>query len=256
LLVMGQHRGGTSAMAGSLYHLGGVIGANGDFHRDAHNVKGYFENADALGANEEALRLAGASWDSEEVLPADMGSDPRYDMLVMRMGDFFARDMELARDRFLVVKDPRISLLLPLYLKVFRGLGVEPSFLFCDRRNEEIARSLSAREGFDPAHAVLTAEAHRESVRRFEGDIDVAWVSAFDCLLGHRESFFRWMRDRFDLPLEIGPEGMGRVADFLDAGLRHHRGAGPDGLWGTALIRDPVRATVPEWATIGDGHAH
>jgi len=233
-------------MAGSLQLLGGVIGVNADTHCDAHNEKGYFENRDALNANEQALRLAGRSWDSEEVLPADMDSDPRYDMLVMAMGDFFARDMELAAGSFLMVKDPRISLLAPLYLKVFRGLGVEPSFLFCDRRNDEIVRSLSAREGFDPGHTLAVVRAHRESVRRMEDDIDVVWVSSFDCLMGPRWRFFDWLAWRFGLPMDMSVDAREDVDGFLDAGLRHHAGA-PFLMGGAAIVRDPGR-TAPRWS--------
>jgi len=242
-------------MAGSLQRLGGVIGVNVDTHRDAHNEKGYFENLNALYANEELLRLAGSCWDAEDALPMGMADDPRYDMSIMRMGDFFARDMELAEGSFLIVKDPRIGLLLPLYLKVFRGLGVEPSFLFCDRRDDEIVESLRIRDDFDRSHTVAMTATHRQSVQRFEDEIDVVWVSTFDCLFKKMTPFFRWLAVRFDLPLTLTAETLAAVDNFLETGLQHHKAVDWNGLWGTEIIRDPVSITIPDWALLGSQDA-
>jgi hypothetical protein len=245
LLVCGQHRGGTSALAGSLYILGGVIGLNIDGHSDAWNERGYFENLDALYANEDLLHMSGVDWDSEKTLPKDMDMDPKYDKVVMRMGEFFSRDMKLAGESFLLVKDPRISLLVPIYLKVFRGLGVEPAFVFCDRSDDEIAASLLKRERFSMEHTVKVTKAHRDSVNRFEDEIDLMWISTFDCLLGHTKQFFEWMKERFELPFEVTDKKIAEVGSFLEAGLRHHASA-PS----RAIIRDFFRA-VPVWASQG-----
>ena len=60
IAVLGMHRSGTSALAGSLQQHGLFLGRHSE--RNRHNPRGNRENPDVAHLNEEILRAAGGSW--------------------------------------------------------------------------------------------------------------------------------------------------------------------------------------------------
>lgn len=62
ILLLGMHRSGTSALAGTLHQLGIYLGS--DLMKPGqYNKKGYFENNLIFRFNEQLLHKVGSSWD-------------------------------------------------------------------------------------------------------------------------------------------------------------------------------------------------
>ena len=75
---------------------------------------------------------------------------------------------EYGTSSLFVVKDPRISRLLPLWLAVLAGLQIEPAIALAVRNPLEVAASLRARDGFTTTKSLLlwlrhTVEAEQHS---------------------------------------------------------------------------------------------
>ncbi len=141
VVVLGMHRSGTSMLAALLAEAGLHVGTADDFPpADAHNRKGYFELLDVWAIDEVLLRLLGATWDA----PGDVDFArlrPRdRELLAARARQVVAR---LDREGPWVVKDPRLSLLLPFW----RPLLTRPIAVLLHRDPHAVARSLAARDG-------------------------------------------------------------------------------------------------------------
>ena len=133
-------------MAGALRVVGTHFGDHLMPPRDGDNGKGFFEDLEVYDIHNRIFEQLGYTWDDLRVLPEarldDAALKPHCDQLV-----------ELLRKRFLdqavwAVKDPRVSLLVPLWAGVLERLGVTPHFVIMHRHPAEVAASLAHRNGF------------------------------------------------------------------------------------------------------------
>jgi hypothetical protein len=154
LLVLGMHRAGTSVLTHLLSRMGCHAGTPESLKPgDAANERGYWERWDAWALNEQILAAAGASW--REVADLDLGSLAED---VRGRFEAHARDLvaELDEHRPWVLKDPRLSLLLPLWRPALSA----PVFVLAHRDPLETARSLLARDGLPLAVGIALWEVH------------------------------------------------------------------------------------------------
>jgi hypothetical protein len=107
------------------------------------NELGHWEQAEVLALHEEMLTSAGSSWDDL------LGIKPSW-FRSKAARDYGNALAELLRSRFgsarlLVVKDPRIGLLVPVWIEALSIVGVEPRFVLPFRHPLEVELSLKAR---------------------------------------------------------------------------------------------------------------
>ena len=115
VVVAGMHRSGTSLIAEILNAMGVYAGEPSDLAPpDMFNPTGYWEHRVAAEINREILSALGASW--KNVVPIDLSR--LSDEYVSRAKDV-ARSLQ-GRGPFLI-KDPRISLLLPIWRNALPG---------------------------------------------------------------------------------------------------------------------------------------
>ena len=138
--VLGMHRSGTSALAGALHKLGADLGPENSWIPAANdNPLGFFEYAPVVRVNRMILAAFGGTWSSPPALPRGWTGDER-------MAQARAAATELAEEAppGLVVKDPRLSLLMPFWDEI-----IEPRpAVHCLRNPMAVARSLERRNGF------------------------------------------------------------------------------------------------------------
>lgn len=135
IVVCGMHRSGTSAMAGLLGRAGYALGPVNELN-ELHAIQIL---------HDKALATLGRTWKSDRVMPfgwlhtlkdAGVLQEIAAALLV-----FFAKETHA------VVKDPRISIMVPLWVEIARAMNLDPRFVIMQRNIPEIARSLSQREG-------------------------------------------------------------------------------------------------------------
>ena len=163
IFVVGMHRSGTSVVAGSLMRLGGaapstMVGAN------EFNPKGHFEPDQAVTYNDAFLTANGRRWDDALSVPTSAFAAEDY--WVAGCADVLVHGFPAGTPK--VVKDPRISILLPLWQAAAQKAGVNPVFVHVLRDPQSVADSIQRRDGYPADHALAlwlryTLDAERDT---------------------------------------------------------------------------------------------
>lgn len=144
IVVLGMHRSGTSAISGSLNTLGINFGTKLIDAQKNVNEKGFYEAGPVININNKLLCAMGSYWD--DILPSrDMNySDPTVKSMLVKAKDYISTDLV---SQIWALKEPRVSILLPFWLKVFKSLNSEISFILIFRHPDEVSNSLIKRDG-------------------------------------------------------------------------------------------------------------
>jgi hypothetical protein len=165
VLVVGMHRSGTSALAGALDAMGFEAGPSDDLMEgDEGNPQGYFELRSIASLNDEILAHYRGRWDSPPLFAPGWEHDDAALAYATRARDALAE--VYASDAY-VLKDPRISLLLPLWRQV---TDAGTCAMVIVREPLEVAASLTRRNGLPTASGLaLWAAYNRALLRDLEG---------------------------------------------------------------------------------------
>ena len=219
LLIVGMHRSGTSAVAGSLAQLGMPLGrrliAAGE-----DNPKGYFEHEEAVRLNDALLNGLDRSWDDPRYMPDGWMHSPAAEDARAAIGRLLAHDFSGVE--LFALKDPRMCRLLPLWLEVLRAADVEPRVLLVVRHPFEVAASLKRRNGFAPALSELLWLQHMLAAERDSRACRRA-VLRYDDLVAAPEDALRKVAASLGLENVASP-GDGVLSGFVSADERHFRG--------------------------------
>ncbi len=250
VLVVGMHRSGTSAMTRVLELMGGTLPRKLK-RGSVVNPPGFWEGRRIVRLHEELLGSLGSSWDDIDDLPADwLRREPTQEhedaLLEVLVEDFSEAPVA-------VVKDPRLSRLAPLWLRLLRRFEAEPAFVIMIRHPLEVARSLAARDGLGEEKSLLLWLIHLVEAERHSRGSPRVFVG-YDQLLDEPGSVEGRVRDGLGVEW---PEPRGsrldEIRSFLSDEHRHHV-AEADIPRGTDL-HDCVRAAydVARQASRGEG---
>jgi hypothetical protein len=221
LLVLGPHRGGTSSVAGLLVRLG-ADAPRTLMAADADNPAGYWESAVLCEFHERLLHAVGTRWDAFTRLAPDRLRSAMSDGL----GEECRRVLraEFGDSPRFVLKDPRMCRLVPFWLHILEVEGIVPAAVLVLRSPGDVARSLAARNEFEPdlslliwLRHVLDAESDTRAIRRTfvrYHDVLESWPSVAE-RLGQ------------DLPSPSSAKAAadgGDIDRFVNRSLCHHRG--------------------------------
>ncbi|MHC4220023.1 MAG: glycosyltransferase, partial [Planctomycetota bacterium] len=253
VIILGMHRSGTSAMAGTLRLLGVELGPRLMPGRVDDNTKGFFEHDDVVNAHDRLLASAGYTWDDPRSLP------PQH-----LTGDEalpFCRELaEILRTTFSgaalwAVKDPRLCRLLPAWSRILDDIGCTPRFVVIHRRASEVAASLHRRDGFSREKSALLWADHVLQAERYTRGHRRVLVS-FDRLLQDPATTLEAVARMLELTWpRPWAEAAHEVADFLTPAPRHQLAddgaAGADHGRLTSIV-SAVEAVLP-WTGPSDG---
>jgi O-antigen biosynthesis protein len=152
VIVLGMHRSGTSALAGTLHHLGVELGEH-LMPASPDNPRGYWEHRDIVTVNHGLMAELGAAWDDLRPLPANWERGEAALRSSTKLVSIMTR--HFAQAPLWGLKDPRLCRLLPLWTTVLAQLKVKPRFILALRHPRDVAASLAARDGLSEAHAGL-----------------------------------------------------------------------------------------------------
>jgi hypothetical protein len=148
VFVLGMHRSGTSLTAELVSGLGyAVPGHDLAVIKDV-NARGFWESQEVVDFNERLLAAAHLKW--FHVCPVGhffkaISSEDLRDISV-EIKAFI--DTEIKKHKHLVIKDPRLCLLLPVWLSVIDRNLCDVKIIFVNRHPASVAGSLQARDGF------------------------------------------------------------------------------------------------------------
>ena len=216
IVVLGSHRSGTSAMAGALSIAGADL-PNEVMAPKHDNPTGFWEPKPIADWNDRFLASAGSQWhDPRSYFGrswfAELGRG-RTDELVDLLGANYPGD------RPIVLKDPRISLLTPIWDAALREAGYEPAYVLMVRDPREVAASLSARDDFPFALGLaiwasymLAAETDTRGARRA--------IVSYDDLLTAPERVVAGVEAALETSLVPRQTRRRDYSHFIDAGRR------------------------------------
>lgn len=178
VVVLGMSRSGTSAVAGMFVHAGFFGGPAEQLSGATEaNPLGHFEHLGTMSANELVLEQLNGSW-----------MDPPEEEVQLRGADTALPVLREAFDRIaagaggapIVIKDPRIGVMMPLWRPIIDG-QLHPVLVV--REPTEIARSLRVRDGTPTAFGLAAWELHMtELLAQLKGRcvtvVPYAWLAA------------------------------------------------------------------------------
>ena len=234
-IVLGPHRSGTSAVAKTISLLGADLPKN-LIEANPTNPAGHWEPQRVADLNDEIFESAGTRWD-------DVTAFPRSWFGSTSEAGFRARAIEVLADEygaspFMVLKDPRISRVVPFWLSVLAELEVQPCFVICVRNPLEVVGSLKKRDGLSTSAAALVWLRHMLDSEHETRSHPRVFVS-YDLLLADWETQMRTVGERLGLSWpRLGSTARAQIEEFLSGAHQHHR-----------FTSDDVRthSSLPTW---------
>ncbi len=220
VIVCGMHRTGTSAMTRVVNLLGADI-ASRLVPPKPDNIRGYWESSTVVRIHDALLYGLGTS--SADPLPLSDGwresvaaQQAKAELASMIKSEFADSDL-------FVVKDPRLSRLLPLWFDVLDELGIEAVVVIPFRNPLEVAASLKARDRMSLATSlILYAYSYL--------DTELVSRGRRRCFVGYNQFLEDWRRLerklRDILGARLAPlshEQSKEIEGYLTADLRHHQ---------------------------------
>ncbi len=216
-VVLGMHRGGTSAVARSLPALGVSLG-EAMLPARPDNPSGFWEDRDVVALNDKVFAALGLEWHSLACISEDALGAPSLDALRSEASALL--EARLAGARAWGFKDPRTSRLLGFWEPVLAKLHLEPVRLIAVRNPLSVATSLQTRDGLRPEKGLLLWALHMVPLLRYGVGPWTAVVD-YDRLLADPEAELARIAPVLGLSTP-GPEAAAAYArDFLTLKLRH-----------------------------------
>lgn len=218
-LVLGMHRSGTSAVTQVLALAGASLPEN-VMAGDEHNAKGYFEPWKIAVLNDARLRAGGAAWDDIFAFPYRPLSIREERAWLSRAEALF--EEEYSAVRYPLLKDPRVTVLMPFWRTALSDLGVAARCVIPVRHPLAVAGSLARRNGFAPEKSVLIWTSYMLAAEAYTRDLPRAFVS-YDGLLSDWRNEVAKIEAAHGAALPKLTEAAGKAIDrFLTPELRHN----------------------------------
>lgn len=210
-----MHRSGTSVVTQICQNMGAYLGESNELmSATKDNPDGYFENKEIYNINEEILHLCDWQWYTLGKLDID-SSCPQ----IAERTESLKRCLQklLGKSDTIAIKDPRVSILLPLWERILDELETEVRYVWVYRNPLEVAESLRKRDGYSTKHSLLLWAYYNLSILKFLKKKKYLLVNYRDILENHHmaEDLSRLFDGKFEK--EIGC----RWEQIVKAGYRH-----------------------------------
>ena len=231
-LVLGMHRSGTSALSGAL-SLAGVERPRTMMPPTTENPQGYWESRVIAKANNHFLKTANTRWDHSAKISEEWFQSKERGQDRQRIVDIIRTEYPAHGD--ILIKDPRICRLLPLWIAAIRQAGFAPRCILILRDSRQVAASLAARAAvpeFSPAaiqsrnqatllwlRYVLDMERYSRREERINlcfSELVLDWRSCLEPVFARG-----WLKK----PSQDTAE---RISNFINPRLRHQTDLEPD----------------------------
>ncbi|WP_299819794.1 hypothetical protein [uncultured Jannaschia sp.] len=240
IIILSMHRSGSSALARVLNLIGFALPRTLIPGNQKDNDLGFWESQPLVDLDDAYLKAAGSHWYDLAPVGLDLVSDEAREAFVGKAVEIIGS--EVGEAPFFVMKDPRMSLLFPLWREALQRSGIRTLCVLPVRNPLDVAESLHARNRILRGEAlvswlrfVLTAERDTRGLPR-------VYVH-YDDLVADWRSVTRRLASGLDIqPPEISEAVAHRVDGFLSAKWRHHL-AGDAAVFEDALTGPSVKDT-------------
>jgi len=219
IVVLGMHRSGTSAIARGIVELGAHPG-NNLMPGNEENPKGYWEDINIVNLNEAILKDFNMRWHS-----LDNPTINRFETLLpLYEKKYLKKALEIVNNNFklsdtIMIKDPRISVLLPFWQKVFKIVGADIKYVLALRNPLETSKSLLKRNKMDIDKAIKLWSYYNFMVlKNIKSDMLVCFFSS---LLNNPTQELERIRRHIEAG-NFGADFEEYNSNFLEGSLKHY----------------------------------
>lgn len=164
-VIIGMHRSCTSMISRSLHESGEVFMGESMLGKTRYQPDGHYEDRLFLSINEDILKACGGSWRNP---PSETRIKEVEHDFSDRIKEAILKAESNAKKRGAKswgFKDPRTCITYPVYQPYLKN----PSLIFTSRNSDDIAKSLSKRDGMSISEAKsLCSEYNRRILSIFE----------------------------------------------------------------------------------------
>jgi hypothetical protein len=219
VLVLGMHRSGTSALTGALGLCGGALPGDLIPARE-ENAKGFFESTRIVEFHDKLLGAFGSRWDDPLPVRPVLFDTAEAAGASLELANLLSREFNAHAP--LVIKDPRMCKLLPIWVEALDLLGWRSVAVLPLRHPLEVAASLQRRNALDEHHGLAMWMHHTLLAERATRGMPRVFV-LYDELLRDGSGTIEKIRE------ELGMRGWlastaadDQISQFLSTDLRHH----------------------------------
>lgn len=237
VLVLGMHRTGTSTISGILNILGVDLG-NKLLLPSRDNPKGYFEHSDIVSLNKAFLNSHNLDDDGLlGELPTDWLYDNRTEDFKNKIRDLILRDFSASE--IFGLKDPRISILLPAYLEVFKELGIELRVIIANRNIQDVINSLHKRGVVSLFDSVIAYKYYYRIIKSYAESLYHIHVH-YDDLIIDSKNLINKMIEFINHPkIKSYDDVEYEINRFIEPSLRHNKVSSDDFIFNlSSTIKD------------------
>jgi hypothetical protein len=168
------------------------------------------------------MQYLGADWDRVGFTLPNAG--PLLEEFLLNSREVL--ESEYADTPLILIKDPRICVLAPLWHRALKENGYRPVYVVCVRNPLEVARSLG--NDMPTSRGLALWSDYMRPVETFVAARDVQAVHVrYADVLDDWRSVIRRIARRLDVPLEIALQ-VSEIDTFLEPALRNHRASDAD----------------------------
>lgn len=251
VIILGMHRSGTSLTARMCERMGAYLGEADELNGPAlGNPDGHFENIEIVRINNNILRFCNREWYSLEALDPDYNS-PQIIKAMEEIKSCIRKLLEKSEKA--AIKDPRISVMLPLWDKVLKELKVEVDYIWVFRNPLEVMESLRKRNGYSSKHSLLLWVHYNLSILKFLKEKEYLLINYRD-ILEHAqvlEEVGRLFGCKLDDDLKRGLNHIIKHeychSDYSYQDVQNMQNELVSDLYGSLLKNGKTEINVPEW---------
>jgi hypothetical protein len=220
ILITGMHRSGTSAATRVVNLLGADISADLMPPALDDNERGFWESRAVAQIHDDLLKSLGAAWNYPYHLPEHWIKSSTAQQAKVGLAAEIKKDFD--NSSLFVIKDPRMSRLLPLWLELLDDLKIEPIVVIPFRNPLEVAESLRKRNGTVIAQTMLLYLWSNLDVESSSRGRPRLWVDYAQLLEN-----WRLLAERLTVLTggrlsAASPQTQDAIGHFLGAELRHN----------------------------------
>lgn len=228
LLVLGVHRSGTSVTARLLECLGAK---NSDrlMEPSERNPRGYFEDIDVYNFNEKKLlpRL-GHYWHSIQFIDWSAINGAERSELELQAVEIIQKNYTNPNSLF-VLKEPRISILMPFWISVLQRAGFNIKVACSIRDPLSVARSMSKGEGLTISHAGMVYANNWLQILASIHGLPVGFIHFDDIFINAKQHLINLARKlAIPLPQDFDEKTTAFSSSFLNDKYRHSSVSGDE----------------------------
>lgn len=216
-VVLGMHRSGTSSIAGVLSRIGAAAPQT-QIPPGTDNPRGFFESRVIVGLNDTLLAATGSSWTDWREFDGSAAGEETLEQFHDAIG--VAMQGEFGAANAIVLKDPRICRLFPLWQQGLADAGYDTRVILPIRSPLEVAMSLQSRNGTAIADGLLLWLRHvldAERASRGRPRLVIAWED----FMGDWQKAVRRFSDELGGDFRLSGEQVADVDAYLSHDLRH-----------------------------------